>query len=484
VNHITRPPQWVYSANFYQIFPDRFARSSKVGKPTNLESWESQPSPLGFKGGDLLGVAERLDYLVDAGFNAIYFCPIFASTANHRYHTHDYFQVDPILGGNKAFSCLIEACRERGVRVVLDGVFNHVSRGFLQFNHALESGKFSPYRDWFIFNDTLLEQDKPLAAYEPYRVVRDKPDHADGFNRFGYQAWWDLPALPKLNTENPAVRKFLLEVARYWLEQGIDGWRLDVPLEIKAPGFWQEFRKEVRAVNGQAYIVAEIWHEAQDWLKGDCFDAVMNYHLGKVILAYFLRNSLDEEVMSECGLRDVKPIEFEEFSTRISQITALYNDCFQHAQMNLLSSHDTPRLKSMASGNFEDVVLALAFLYLCPGVPCIYYGEEIGLEGRHDPFCRGSFPEVFTRDQSSYLDKLRGIFNWRKCKALHGGSFSLHRIAKDVFIVTRVNGEDQLQVVFNTSDQSYRLSRSELQAYGVSLGGDVSIPSRSYQELR
>src|SRR5512143_1252001 len=147
-----KTPDWVKDAVFYQIFPERFAFSTHVDKPHNLEPWDSPPTRHGFKGGDLYGVAEHLDYVQDLGVTAIYFNPIFQSTANHRYHTHDYEHVDPILGGNAAFKKLLDAAHARGMRIILDGVFNHASRSFLQFNHALENGKDSPYLDWFTFD--------------------------------------------------------------------------------------------------------------------------------------------------------------------------------------------------------------------------------------------------------------------------------------------------------------------------------------------
>lgn len=155
-----RAPEWVKDAIFYQIFPDRFAKSPHLAKPYTLEPWGSPPTIYGYEGGDLLGVEEHLDYLQDLGINAIYLNPIFQSTSNHRYHTHDYFQVHPILGGNAAFDSLLMEAHRRGIRVILDGVFNHASRGFLQFNHILEHGPQSPYADWFTIKGY------PLHAYD------------------------------------------------------------------------------------------------------------------------------------------------------------------------------------------------------------------------------------------------------------------------------------------------------------------------------
>lgn len=236
MNHKNITPDWVKNAVFYQIFPDRFAWSVQVEKPSNFESWDTPPTVHGFKGGDLLGVVEKLDYLQDLGITAIYFNPIFQSASNHRYHTHDYYQVDPLLGGNEAFKTLIEEAHKRDIKVVLDGVFNHASRGFFQFNHILETGKDSPYVDWFHIKDY------PLNAYE------GKPNYA---------CWWDLPALPKLNTDNPQVRQYILDIARYWIEQGADGWRLDVPFEIDDDDFWREFRDVCKSANRMPILWAK-----------------------------------------------------------------------------------------------------------------------------------------------------------------------------------------------------------------------------------
>ncbi len=261
-------PDWVKDAVFYQIFPDRFARSPSLSaqKPNNLVPWDAPSSP-GYFGGDLLGVLEHLDHIQGLGVTALYFCPIFQSASYHRYHTHDYYQVDPLLGGDAAFRQLLDEAHRRGLRVVLDGVFNHASRGFFYFNDILENGPASPYVDWF--NITQF----PVNAYDPSRPA-------------DYAAWWGLHALPKLNTDNPQVREYLMRIAEHWLRLGIDGWRLDVPGEITTPGFWEEFRTRVKAVNREAYIVGEIWDPAVPYLQGDRFDGVMNYQFTEAVLGF------------------------------------------------------------------------------------------------------------------------------------------------------------------------------------------------------
>ena len=365
-------PDWVKNAVFYQIFPDRFAWSSRVEKPGNFETWDSAPTIHGFKGGDLLGVAEKLDYLEDLGVNAIYFNPIFQSASNHRYHTHDYFLVDPLLGGNKAFKEMLDEAHKRGIRVVLDGVFNHSSRGFFQFNHILELGPKSPYLDWFFVHGF------PLNAYE-------------GAPK--YDCWWSLPGLPKFNMNNPQVRKYIFNIARYWLEEGIDGWRLDVPFEIDDDDFWREFRDVVKTANPEAYIVGEIPTEGQRWMKGDMFDAVMNYQLTHACLAFFGGSRMDSGLaQGMMGLDVPEPMDAQMFAKRTQELLDIYPREFSYAQLNLLDSHDMPRFLSLVSEDTQRLYLAYLFVMTYPGAPCIYYGDEIGLTGGVDPMCRKAFP--------------------------------------------------------------------------------------------
>ena len=178
--------------------------------------------------------------------------------------------MDPLLGGDAALRSLLDAAHGRGMRVVLDGVFNHTGRGFWPFHHILESGPDSPYRNWFHLDPAVLDGSRSILAY---------PEPGTPASAFGYRAWWDLPALPKLNTDEPLVREYLFSVAEHWLRFGIDGWRLDVPAEIDDEPFWQEFRSRCRAIRSDAYLVGEIWEIAPEWLQGDRFDALMNYPL-------------------------------------------------------------------------------------------------------------------------------------------------------------------------------------------------------------
>ncbi len=423
-------PEWVKDAVFYQIFPDRFAKSTAVPKPTNLEPWDSPPTPYGFKGGDLMGVVEHLDYLADLGISAIYFTPIFQSASNHRYHTHDYYRVDPILGDNATLRTLLDEAHRRGIRVVLDGVFNHASRGFFQFNHLLECGEHSPYIDWFT-----VEQ-FPVNAYD--RKAR-KPN---------YKCWWNLPALPKFNTDTPAVREFIWGVAEHWVQFGIDGWRLDVPAEIDDDAFWQEFRRRVKRLNPEAYIVGEIWEPAQRWLQGDQFDAVMNYVFARAAIGFFGGKTLT-------GLRHgpfaLDAHDAADFAQAITAALSLYDWQVTLAQLNLLGSHDTARFLSIVGEDRTALQLATLFQMTMPGAPCIYYGDELGLTGGPEPASRGTIPwERLDALKGDLWYSIRDAIALRKrIPALRRGLFAVVHAQGDVFAFTRTLDGIQALVVFN-----------------------------------
>lgn len=434
----TQTPDWVKDAVFYQIFPDRFATSGRPSLPTKLESWESRPTRRGFKGGDFAGMQARLDYLVDLGIDAVYFNPIFQSAANHRYHTHDYYRVDPVLGGNQAFREFLDAAHDRGIRVVLDGVFNHASRGFLQFNHIMENGRQSPYVDWFTVNGF------PLNAFD----VRGAPNYA---------AWWDNPELPKLNTDNPQVRAFVMDVAETWLRFGIDGWRLDVPLEITTPGFWEEFRQRVKAVNPEAYILAEIWDDAQEWLTGDHFDATMNYGFNRACYGFFGGPRLD--VSQRPGGFEITALDGAGFAKDIDHLLHLHDWDVTLAQYNVLSSHDEPRFLTMVRSDTRRLRLAMLFQMTFPGVPSVYYGDEIGMVGGPDPDCRRAFPwDERQWDCGLWQDFRRAIALRKAHRSLRRGTYTELLVSESAYAFTRQDADETVVVALNVADETVDLT--------------------------
>jgi neopullulanase len=449
-------PDWVQDAIFYQIFPDRFAKSDR-NPSGNLpfESWDSPPTGDGFKGGDLYGVAEKLDYLKDLGVTALYLNPIFASASNHRYHAFDYYNVDPLLGGNEAFRFLLDEAHKKDIRIVLDGVFNHASRGFWQFHHVLECGAGSPYRNWFHFDEERLLGKKHWGAYPGPQEQKVLQQGEHSLSAIGYGAWWNLPALPKFNTETPAVREYLFDVAEYWIKFGADGWRLDVATEIDDDSFWQEFRNRVRAINPEAYIVAEIWHESQRWLQGDQFDAIMNYDVTRPVISFFANGKLDLKVLHQQtnyhGIHG--SIDAHEFANRIDHNLGLYKKDITYSQLNLLDSHDTPRFLSCVGNDKTTLKLAWLFLFTYPGAPCIYYGDEIGMNGEHDPDCRKAFiwdEDTWDKDLLDFAKQ--AIALRKKNPALRRGEY--HRLWSEhgVYAFSRTYEGKTFVVALNASE--------------------------------
>ena len=404
-------PAWVKDAIFYQIFPDRFCRSERYHAAGKFVPWGTKPTRENMFGGNLAGIESKLTYIKSLGANAIYLCPIFKSNSNHRYHTVDYFEIDPVLGTLADFDRLVEKAHRLGLRIILDGVFNHCSRGFFQFNSLMELGPDSPYVDWFHVKGW------PLNAYS------GKPN---------YECWWNYPALPKFNTDCTEVREYLFKVAEYWTKRGIDGWRLDVPNEIDDDSFWQEFRRRVKRINRDAYIVGEIWDNPERWLQGDQFDGVMNYPFRRAVMDYLFerKGSADEFLQRLCDA-------FPENRFGI--------------QMNLLGSHDTTRIASQPRTSLDRIKLAYALMFFLPGAPCIYYGDEIGMEGGKDPDCRRTFPwdELAARKAQPIYKFIRSLTRMRlENPVLRDGKVEIESDG-DGFTVTRTLGRQKMSLAVN-----------------------------------
>ncbi len=353
-------PAWARDAVFYQIFPDRFCNGDRDNDPPRTEPWGTAPTVRNFMGGDLEGILEQLDYLSDLGITAIYLTPIFKSASNHKYDTIDYFTVDPHFGDLAALRKLVDACHARGIRVILDAVFNHCSNQHPFFLDVREKGEKSLYWNWFHI--------KKWPIPEKFAKHKDALEY--------YECWWGFHTLPQLNYRNPEVEEYFLHVAQYWLlEAHTDGWRLDVPNEV-IQSFWPKFRNAVKQANPEAYIVGEIWDDAQSWLQGDQFDAVMNYRFQKALLGYFAESNLSTT----------------QFDHALRQVMLDYPEQATAVMLNLLGSHDTVRPMTAAKGDIESLKLMATMQFTFEGAPCIYYGDEIGMEGGKDPDCRRCYP--------------------------------------------------------------------------------------------
>jgi glycosidase len=416
-------PAWVKDSVFYQIFPDRFDNGDLTNDPVNLSPWNSKPTITSFHGGDLRGVINRFYYLLDLGINTLYFNPIFLSASNHRYNAVDYFQIDPKLGDLSTFKSLLDVAHRNQVRVVLDGVFNHCGRGFFAFNDILENQSDSPYVDWFHIKKF------PVDAYSPGEATT-------------YQAWWKYKSLPKFNTSNPRVCDYIYKVARYWLEQGIDGWRLDVPNEINDDPFWEKFREIVKKTNSDAYILGEIWDGDTRWVGDSHFDGLMNYPIRTLIL-----DLLTEKKKANAFVNDL--------ASWVRHYPIENSFCMY----NSLGTHDTERIYSLLGRSIEKIRLAYLILFTFPGAPAIYYGDEIGLEGGPDPDNRRTFPWNETEWNIEILQWVKQLIRVRNDQnSLRRGNFSVLPNNNDsVFAFSRKDGGDYSIVIANASNQSTKI---------------------------
>lgn len=342
-------PEWAKNKVVYQIFPSRYASSIDVSE----EIWYKAPiHHMENLGGNLRGIINRLDHIKELGVDVIYLTPIFRSPSSHKYDTVDYYTIEPSFGSKEDLIELVEKCHNIGVKVILDGVFNHTSREFFAFKDIMENKEKSKYLDWYYIDGfpLVMEWGK-------------KPN----FKTFAY-----FGGMPKLRENNPEVRRYFIDVAKYWLKEAkIDGWRLDVADEI-AHSFWREFRKEIKESFPNALIIGEVWHYADDFLDGDEWDTVMNYDF------YFAVKQLISTNKTTVS----------EFYNELSMIKGKVHYRVYPVLWNLLDSHDTERFYHSVSYDKKKMKLAAAIQLLTSGMPLIYYGDEYGMKGGADPDCR------------------------------------------------------------------------------------------------
>ena len=418
-----KTPKWFKGGVMYQIFPDRFAKGSMrdigimpdiVGRVLR-DDWGGEPSYRpnaqgkvlnnDFFGGNFKGIEEKLPYLKDLGVNIVYLNPIFEAASNHRYDTSDYMKIDPILGTKEDFERLVKAAKKQGIRLILDGVFNHTGDDSVYFNKygnypslGAYQSKDSPYYSWYNFDEF--------------------PDK--------YSSWWGIDILPEINESSEAYQEFIFGeegVLKTWLASGIGGYRLDVADEL--PDFFlKKLRNSVKTSNSEAIIIGEVWEDASDkvaysqrrkYFHGFELDSVMNYPWKEGIIRYLLTGNSKEFI------RVVRAI--------IDHYPKQSLDCL----MNILGTHDTARILTVLGGitckNKDEMAQETAYLpendkkmaveklkmatvlqFTLPGVPCIYYGDENGMEGHIDPFCRRCFDwEHLNEELIEHYSKLSKI---------------------------------------------------------------------------
>ena len=350
-------PDWVHEAVVYNIFPDSFADGEKrVSCRGKRETYNGFPSVSAY-GGTLNGIRENLDYIREMGFNCLYLNPVFAAGAYHKYDVMDYLHIDPCFGGDDDFRELVYSAHAKGIRVIVDGVFNHVSWHHFSFQDVLKNGKASPYYDWFygLPDPLVLPKEKEAPAYTCFAYVAN---------------------MPKTNTACPSLREYFCQVGRYWIrEYDVDGWRLDVANEVD-DGFLRAFRQAVKQEKHDAVIIGEIWENAEHYMTGDMIDGAMNYDFRRFVTQYFAENVLTAP----------------EFDLRLSSLLMRYKRQMLPAQLNLLDGHDTCRFLSLCQGDLKKMELAILFQMTFIGMPSVFYGDEKGMTGMREEEYRMPMP--------------------------------------------------------------------------------------------
>lgn len=464
------PPEWLYGGVMYQIFPDRFfsagdhppkkgavlCRDGKAFPALFQNRMENEKNNV-FFGGDLEGIAAKLDYLVSLGVTCLYLNPIFEAASNHRYDTADYRHVDPMLGGDAALDMLIAEAGKRGISILLDGVFNHTGSDSIYFNAkgtyasvGAAQSKNSPYYPWYTF--------------ERY------PDR--------YDAWWGVPTLPRVNSDIPSYREFLFGedgIVRRYMKAGIAGWRIDVADEL-SDDFLAELTRTVTSEKADAAVIGEVWEDATDkvaygvrkkYLRGGELDSVMNYPVRRAVIEYLTGG----DYLSMRGT--------------LQTIYGHYPPEAANALMNILGTHDTERILTALGdkriGELPYAALAghrmteeergcakaLLRLAVCiqmtvPGVPCIYYGDEAGMEGYIDPFCRCPFPWGEEDAEITAVYRAFGELRRRE-RILWRGSFDFIYADAEILCYERAGETDKISIVVNRSERTYEF-RSECAA--------------------
>ncbi|CCI84377.1 maltogenic amylase or neopullulanase [Lactobacillus pasteurii DSM 23907 = CRBIP 24.76] len=426
---MVKTPSWVSDTVWYQIFPERFANGDKSNDPAGVKAWnpEDHPGREDYYGGDLQGVIDHLDYLKSLGVSGIYFCPVFKASSNHKYDTIDYLEIDPNFGDKDLFSKLVSEAHKRGMKVMLDAVFNHLGYKSMQWQDVVENGEKSRFVDWFHINS---------FPVEPYR----DPSKGEGdapFETFAFE-----PHMPKLNTANKEVQDFLLNIATYWVKYfDIDAWRLDVANEVDHH-FWRKFHDALVAIKPDFYIVGEIWHSARPWLNGDEFTGVMNYPYTLQIEDHFFQKKMSAQDLTE----------------HLTDQLMLYRDNTNHAMMNMLDSHDTARILTVANGNQDLALQAVCFMFMQPGSPCIYYGTEMGMSGDNDPDCRK--PMDWDKIDGPVWHRVHDLIEFRNSHSTLGHGDIVMSVTNSGLIKVERTGDEKITAYFNTTDKAHEFKEN------------------------
>ncbi|MDT2735825.1 glycoside hydrolase family 13 protein [Enterococcus pseudoavium] len=444
-------PDWVAETVWYQIFPERFYNGDPTNDPADVLAWGSQkPTRENFFGGDLQGIIDKLDYLADLGVNGLYLCPIFTSPSNHKYDTIDYYEIDAHFGDKQIFRELVEKAHQRGMRIMLDAVFNRLGASSPQWQDVLLQGEASQYADWF-----------HIDSFPPrYTAIPGSENAKDlTYDTFNFN-----PNMPKLNTANPEVQAYLLAIATYWIREfDIDGWRLDVANEVDHH-FWKKFHTAVLQEKADLYILGEIWHSAQRWLEGDEFHGVMNYAFTDSIKDFFIEQS----------------ISISQMIAKMNRQQLLYRDQTNEVSFNLLDSHDTPRILTLCQGNRDLAKAVLTFMFIQKGTPCIYYGTEVAMEGEMDPDCRRCM--IWDEQDEEFKTFVKALIALRKQFSdvfSYGTLIWEYDDQQKIFSLTRSYRGKTLIATFNEG-QPTRVEKSGCRLFGQNIYEDTDYQLLSH----
>jgi glycosidase len=439
-------PDWVERTVFYQIFPDRFENGDKSNDPKDVQKWDAKPEWFNRFGGDVAGVRQHVSYLQELGISGVYFNPIFKSPSNHRYDATDFKLIDPEFGSNAEFAALTRDLHQRGIRTVLDFVFNHTATNFAPFLDIREKGEASKYKDWFF-----------IKSY-PVKVA-DPPN---------YVAWFNYPSMPKLNLMNPETSNYMLDLVDFWhREIPLAGLRLDVADEVDIR-FWRQLRTRVKGLDPQMWIVGERWSDASPWLQGDQWDSAMNYPFLFANIEYFAEGKTSAT----------------QFSNRLMEIYNLYPPQVSRNMLNLLSSHDRPRFLTVAGNNAKLHQLAAIVQFTWVGAPSIYYGEELAMEGGGDPDNRrGMRWDKATPDNLMLRFYKQLIAIRTKSRVLQSGdpaillsddatkTIAYSRTLDDEVAIVALNRSDKIQTVTIPLPQNAALLKARRDGFSDALSG-------------
>ena len=419
---IARVPDWVHDAVVYNIFPDSFATGRRQISGKATEKPYGDQLCHGKLGGTIRGITLNADYLRELGINCVYINPLFAAGEYHKYDLIDYFHVDPCFGTDGDFAEMVREMHRRGIRVIIDGVFNHCGWHFFAFDDVVKNGEQSRYKDWF------------YGLRFP--VIRpEDPEDYPGYECFGYERM-----MPKLDTANPEVRDYFCRVGCYWVEQfDIDGWRLDVASEVD-DAFWRAFRRKIKALKPEALLIGEVWESAGHWLDGSMFDSAMNYDFRKHCRRFFAEGSIDAEA----------------FSARVTDMLMRYRRQITAAQLNLLDSHDVSRFLSLCGGDWRRYKLAVLFMLCFVGMPTVFYGDELGVQGVLEKDYRAPMP--WEGGDGELWEFFRKAICLRKENiALRRGSYRLLEAREQLLVFERSLGEEKITVALNAGEKEQRL---------------------------